>query len=111
MKLLKFDKAVTCFTKLLDNNYSYPRAYKYLGESYHQMNIYHKAETVYRRGLGILPQYYLLRKNIVDLYLEQWRLDAAINELQMYLKLCSNDLHAVHLLDECYSTRHCEKNR
>jgi glycosyltransferase involved in cell wall biosynthesis len=109
MKLLKFDEAASCFYKILENHLSYPRAYKCLGDCYQQMNLLDKAEMVYRRGLKILPQNYILRKSIVDLYLEQWRLDSAIDELQLYLELCSNDTQAIHLLDECYSTKNCEK--
>jgi tetratricopeptide (TPR) repeat protein len=104
MKLLEFDYATTCFTNLLEANSSNPQAYKYLGESHYQMNMYQEAEKVYRKGIEILPQAYQFRKRIAELYLEQWRLDDAINELQMYLKLCSDDTHAVNLLEECYST-------
>jgi glycosyltransferase involved in cell wall biosynthesis len=104
MKLLEFSKAANCFIDFLENNPSYPEVYKYLGEAHHRINRYQKAETIFRKGIGMLPQAYQLRKGIIDLYLEQWRIDDAIRELQRHLKLYTDDTHAAQLLEECCST-------
>ena len=111
MKLLKFDEATTCFVKLLNNNASYPRAYRDLGESYRQMNMYHQSEKAYKMGIELLPQDCSLRMGIAELYLEQWKLDSAIIELKTYLKLNPEDSHASALIEECINSTHYTKYR
>jgi|GEM_PF-1388095 len=82
-----YEKSTLCYLKVLELEPEFIDAMDNLGNSYRFLNKFDSAEYWYKKSIGLYPEGYIAHQNLAVTYFSTARLDDALNEYDVLIKL------------------------